>query len=357
MLGQQSAPINRDVVAAQNATIETVARVEKRPLAASVTFYGNITESESHALVPTQLPEAAVVTESPLSSSDRIGSATFIGAIANTPVFAFSGELAMYRDLAANDTGEDVRLLQLAFISAGFDIEANGWVDWATLDAAAQLFDRVGFSLPTREITAPSTVEPESDGDAETQREQPAQREPYIPAMAFVAIPGDSALVISAAGVGDVISAEHPLATVTVGERSIVARVDSSTAAEVDVADAFTAIVAQQQVDVQLVRIGDFDSGADGQIPGHDLYFSVDAEKIESVPGGTTVTLERVVSGDAELVVPLGAIRSDAEGTYVLRKTEKAGDPERVSVKILETGGGWAAIGDTKLREGESVLL
>ena len=102
--------------------------------------------------------------------------------------------------------------------------------------------------------------------------------------------------------------------------------------------------------------VGEFQlATADSALPpGRDI--AIELEDGASFEPGTT----GVVSLGAEVppspAVPALAVRSDAQGTYVLAR-EGAEEPRRVDVEVVRSSGGWSAIEVQDLAPGTLILV
>jgi hypothetical protein len=92
-----------------------------------------------------------------------VSSGDLVALVAGVPYFVLTGPLPLYRDLRADDRGDDVIALQRALNTTGADIEESGSIDWATLDAVSGLFDEHDLVLPE---AVKEKVIPIKEGDA-----------------------------------------------------------------------------------------------------------------------------------------------------------------------------------------------
>jgi hypothetical protein len=116
-----------------------------------------------------------------------------------------------------------------------------------------------------------------------------------------------------------------------------------------------------------VATIGAFQAGKEGIKPGKAISLAPAEGGDLALPVGQAATIVTVGHAEASLSVPLIAVREDAGGHYVLRQgSTPSQDPggsspapaleERIDVKVLRTGGGFAAI-SADLHPGDQVKV
>jgi peptidoglycan hydrolase-like protein with peptidoglycan-binding domain len=243
----------------------------------------------------------------------------------------------MLRDLRLGDVGADVTRLQEGLRSAGYDAgESDGVFGSGTLAALRDLYDAVGYPVPTR--AAPQ------------QGDQPARAHPrseYAAASELVFVPALPATLLGyPAGVGDAVRGS----VAKLGVGGVVVRVNVPTAWR---ARLRPAAGPPAGVRIQVGR-GRSYAGVVEQVGDPRLVEG----KGELVPltirprgtgpgrvaagGPVRVTLTDRAAPRG-LLVPLAALYTAADdGTFV--RVVRAGAPVRVPVRIETTGDGTAVV-------------
>ena len=313
----------------------------------------------------------AVVTSVDVEPGTQISSGTLLGRVSGRPVIALNLPFSLYRTIAANDKGDDVRALQVALKELGFYYDdADGIYGASTSDAVKRLYGSLGVPAPTAGDSAASEAKEGSNNAADNgaeqgahqgsqqgsqQAKQAAQLVP-VPAHEFIAI-DSTATVAAIAEVGATLGENKPFATLRIG--ATVAR------ARVSVADteAFTAGTRVRVVDTAsgkllsegtVATVGEFqqanaEEGAN--VPGRDVVVHLDTP--EGVTDGARIQIRPAAqaSQKAALAVPATALREEAGAAYVLAK-----DGTKVNVTVGTVLDGWAEVsGD--LAEGDEVQI
>ncbi|QHC74843.1 hypothetical protein [Rathayibacter sp. VKM Ac-2805] len=328
----------RDALVSTQERIEVTAMVERRVVDSRSSFPGTIVESPAVPVIARSLPGVPVVTRQALTTGEPVSSGDLVALVAGVPYFVLTGPLPLYRDLRADDRGDDVIALQRALNTTGADIEESGSIDWATLDAVSGLFDEHDLVLP--EAVA-------SDG----------KKTSFIPANQILGTGSAEGTVVSAAGVGTVLGSDTPLISIRTGPKTITLRADVANAARFTVGASMTARAGSQDLPVTVASIGAFSDAGEGKLAGRDVVLACTDPALTDLGPGTSVS---VLSGGVDeeaLAVPLIAVRRDAEGDYVQRRSDGAPAPERVPITVQRSGGGWAAVADGELEVGDPVLL
>lgn len=323
---------NRDAIALAQQNIDVFSPVEKRSVDTRQSFAGNIRLGEISDLTPMSLPSPAVITRSIKSAGSIAQGGDLLAVISGVPIFGLSAPLAMYRDLAIGDEGDDVLLLQQSLNRAGLSITETGLMNWETLRAVNSLYQNNGFD-PTGQ---------------------------YFSISNFVVLPSQEVAVISSASVGSQVNEKTPFAQVRSNSTFVVFRADASVSSTITVGEQMTVKAAQNDLPVEVSNVGVFNNGTEGQIPGRDVYLRFISDGFGELADNTAVTVYgpgSQISGDS---VPISAIKSDSKGTFVLKEDSTNASKvslKRASVEILATGDGWAVITSNELTVGDKVQV
>ncbi len=363
LLGKFTTSPRNDALVAATASIPATAHVERRSVVAQTVVQGSVSEGKTQRIRPAALPEAPVITRQLLQTGSEVTPGALLGSIADVPVFALPAPLPLYRDLVGGDEGDDVAALQSSLSRAGYAVEVTGRLDWDTMATVISIFSEAGYSLPTRPIAAPpaDAVEEEATDDGAATEQEPSATEtvePVIPAAAFAAVENGRGTVISVAAPAHTVTDEEPFATVRVGDRMITARADVASVEQFSKGATVTITGAGATFTGTIERVGAFDAGGEGRSPGHDIVVSSTDPKLASLNTGTQVQVKPEITADQVTAVPVTAVRHDDEGDYVLvPPSETAQSPRRVSITVITSAGGWAAIEAPGLDIGDPVLI
>ncbi|BAS09307.1 hypothetical protein AHiyo4_27290 [Arthrobacter sp. Hiyo4] len=133
------------VLDARSQTIPVYATVDSRAVSDDVRIQGEIVGSDSYS-VHAQIPEGAsrgVVTHVAVQQGAALTNGTLIGAVSDRPIFVFSLDAPLFRDIRAKDTGTDVASLQKAL-----GVSLSGVMDWQTQEAVRRLYAEAEFVPP-----------------------------------------------------------------------------------------------------------------------------------------------------------------------------------------------------------------
>jgi hypothetical protein len=186
-----------------------------------------------------------------------------------------------------------------------------------------------------------------------------------LPLADTAVLPGDGLTVTAAAPVGQAIGDGHPLVTVETAPGAISAHVDMLAApafpaggpvmVQIGSADPAASTVTS----VSAYSDGSGDTGQSGVVgagtPGYDLTIALpDGVSAADVQGSPVIVTE-TTQPPLGLAVPLLAVRTDNDGTYVL----KAGTSDtRVPVTVTAQANGYAILAATAdLPTGVAVVL
>ncbi|KQQ21093.1 hypothetical protein ASF48_11160 [Rathayibacter sp. Leaf299] len=297
-------------------------------------------------------------------------------AVADRPRIALHVASPLYRDLRVGDEGKDVRAFETALkavVPGDFDVDEDFTA--RTLAAAEQLWQRLGYDLPTRpgEVVAPapspSAPGPVATGAAVTTATTPpatattpaiaAAPEAYIDVAQIVQLHADAVGVLTVLDVGAIAEAGAPLATLQTSPRRVVARASVLDADEFVVGTAVTLRASgRPEQSGTVATVGGF-VAADGtaqSVSGRDVRVDLPADWAD-LAEKSTVTLTTVEAGEPVLAVPLTAVHDASTDPYVV-SSETAGFDrgERVPVQVLGSGDGWVRIDEESgLLEGDRI--
>lgn len=362
LAGWLLAPPTRDALREAGSPIPVTARAEVRSVNASPVFAGSMVEGnvvKVHA--PAQEGAQSLVTRQLVNPGQRITPGMAIGEANGALLFAMPAPLPLYRDLEVGMSGSDVDALQTALTSLGYGAGSSGVIDTSTLNAADALFAAADAKLPTHEVAPPEPTASPSPGA--TAPPAPSPSAPtlrrYIPAKQFIALPLEQASIISVAPVGTQLTPETPLAQIQTAPNFAQYRVDIVTAdslkpgAEVRIQSGATTVTGR------IEHVGAFQAATkQGEISGCDIKATSSDPAFSQLKPGSNLVIVAGETPPPQLALPATAVRRDAEGSYVERVTSADDEkPERVAVTVVKTGGGWAAIRDGGIVEGDLVRL
>ncbi|MDO4821131.1 MAG: hypothetical protein Q4A03_03705 [Rothia sp. (in: high G+C Gram-positive bacteria)] len=307
------------------AHIDIWGEAEVRPVNNALSYSGT---AHSGATVPLTItpPADAVLVYSIKHPGDQVAPGDLIGIVGGEGIYALEGPLPLYRSLTLGDTGHDVQELQRAIAAVGYRTNTDGTVTDTTLAAVSALLRSELTGIPAEGI---DTINPTN----------------------FAVLPAGPRIVATAASVGSTISSENPLLTLHTSSayadfKAPLRDIDTLTTLET-----LTITSSAGTTQARIDTVGDLETGQDGAY-----------RTIRLLPDDPSIlipeqTLSITTAGDESpvLAVPISAVRQDGSSTYVITQAE-GGSQERLTVTLLRTGEGYAAI-DGALTEGQKVLL
>lgn len=321
------------VLNARNQTLPVFTAVESRVVTSDVRIQGEVVGSTAIPVFA-ELPEGAsraVVTSISVESSAMITNATLLGTVSDRPIFVFSLKVPLFRDVRRSDRGSDVSSLQNAL-----GVPASGVMDVTTLRAVRDLYARVEL------------VPPGGTGD-----------ETFVRLAEFVSLPasGEPVTLRAIASVGTLLDPSTPFAELGVGRSFVAVRASVSEASRiVEGGEAVVQSTGGTSVIGTVTAIGEFQPNGtdDGRPPGRDVR--VDLPDDNTLASGAAVTALFGTEAEAETAVPTLAVRSDASGNYVLRRSS-GGGTERARITVIGNADGWTALNSSDLQVGDEVLV
>lgn len=320
------------VLDARDQTVAVYASAESRVVSDEVRIQGEAmgTATQPVYVDPPDGAAFAVVTSIAAETGSELPNGTLLGTVSDRPVFVFSVQVPLFRDLRRGDSGSDVANLQ-----AALGVEQSGEVDGATLDAVRQLYASVDIEPP--------------GGDGYNT---------YIKLTEFHSVPQAGQLrLASITPVGSRLGPDTPFASLGTGAPYINVRASVSEAGQIALGSEVTVQRSgNASVAGVVASIGEFESaGTDsGRPPGRDIHVDVPVEA--ALAPGEPVSVVFGAEGEPLLAVPTLAIRSDVQGEYIL-KDAMGTETERISVEVLRNAQGWTAIDTPELRVGDRVLV
>lgn len=310
------------------ATVDVWGQVETRPVNDALNLAGTAKSGETVPITIQSEGEPVLVhrTKSP---GDTVAPGDLIGIIGGEGVFALEGPLPLYRDLTLDDNGHDVQALQRALSAIGYRTNTDGTVTETTLRAVQALLASELTGLPQDGIT-------------------------IIKRSYFAVLPGGSRVVASSAQVGETITPATPLLTLEASAPYVEFAASLAETDRLASIETLTVTTSTGSTEGHVDSIGEMISGAAGATKTVRLTVAE--------PGVLTPDQSVAVSSGGDqtpvLAVPVSAVRQDGSSTYLLIPSSegKNATPTRLTVEVLRTGSGWAAVsGDVE--EGQEVLL
>lgn len=366
-----------DAQANAQASVDATATIAQGTIDRPVpSFTATVSLGTTIELLTSSAPDTSrqVVTAQRARAGTVVTSGDVLIEVSGRPVFALTLAFPLYRDLHGGDSGPDVQALQGSLADLGLYRGAqDGILGPATQDAVTRLYT-------TRETRTPATPdERQADREAAERALQELAADPdasapdiaaaharadsaaraagsWLPVSEVLAIPGAQATVASAAPVGTVLDGASSALTLRVGEATATGRVGVADADAFTVGSPTLATLVGGEVAVtgHVADRTEFLPEEGESLPGYDVTVALDGPG--ELGDDARVTVSPAGGGGSEtgLVVPLAAVREDAEGTYVLVAT--GGRPARVTVSPGVSAHGEVIVtGD--LREGDQVVV
>lgn len=341
-----------DVVTAEQsaAPISVWASVEKRVVDDRQSFAAVVKAGATIVISARSTLEPAVLVRQGFSAGTVAKSGALAGVISGQPYFLLPEPLPLFRNLHLGDTGDDVLWLQRSLNAAGYPVIENSIVDDSLISRVAQLFQSDGFKLPIS-----------SENDAATQlpgvaKSTKTKAEPFIPYLQFLPIHSNGGTVVAALPVGAVVKADSALLSLQISDDYVEFIADTTQAAKLSVGKELTIRLGADEAKAKITAIDAFKDGVDGQKSGRPVRLvPTDPSVSQLLTENLSLTVLSDGGASAEVAVPLSAIRQDASGLYVEKRSDKT-TTLRTPVSVVKSGGGYAAVsGD--VRAGDEVLV
>lgn len=286
-----------------------------------------------------------------------------------SPVFVFSSSFPFYRDIGVGDQGPDVLAFQSGLVDLGLLGQADGVYGVQTAQAARELYQRVGYQPPTRTVASSAPTQqptPEPSPTASNGQVTPSML-PYVPLSSLAAAQSLPATVRTSPNVGSVVSDS----TVIIADSATAdIRVSLSSTNDLPVGSAVTVTLEGGGItDGAVERLEESGSaGTDDSEQNAQLELAISAVirpsdgngvDISLVGRPATVTLESPPIAQDALLVPLSAVAIQDDGSGSMMVEDSDGRFSRVSVDVVASAGGRAAIAsrDEQISVGQRVLL
>jgi hypothetical protein len=320
------------VLAAKDQSLPVFAAVESRAVTDDVRIQGEVVGTQP-VPVSVSAPEGAqraIVTRVTAHQGDFLPNGALLGLVSDRPVFVFSTEVPLFRNLASGDRGSDVASLQKSL-----GVHESGQMDYATLRAV-------------RSIYAAAGVEPPGGPSSGT----------YVSTAEFFTLASvlGPPTVVSIASPAAELDAEHPFAVLGVGLPYVSVRASVSEAARITLGEPVSIEGSSgKSTTGSVTAIGDFQQTAtkSGRPPGRDVR--IDMGHGASPAAGDSVSVLFGSKQTPDTAVPTLAVRSDSSGDFVL--SQVGSHLARVNVIVIRNADGWTAVKSEKLRPGDEVLV
>ncbi|WP_426979991.1 hypothetical protein ACQCSU_21620 (plasmid) [Pseudarthrobacter sp. O4] len=363
----------RDAIQSAQQAIDVWSAVETKAVDDRVTFTGRVQPGTDVSVVVTSDTGPNVVVRQTLAVGARVEAGTLAGVVSGRPYFFLPGPLPLYRDVSLKDEGDDVLALQTALASLGYLVELSSVVDHLTMNAVKHLFTTAGFALPELPAAPQGSAADGPDartGGAAAKAGQAAStaKSPYIPFRQLLLMPAGGGVVATSALVGAELNADTPLLTVRATPSYVEFIAEVAQADLLQTGQKLTVRLDSKEFLATVATIGAFQAAKEGIKPGKAISLAPAEGGDLALPVGQAATIVTVGHVEASLSVPLIAVREDASGHYVIRRgsaeTTDSGSSspapatleERIDVKVLRTGGGFAAI-SADLHPGDQVKV
>ncbi|WP_160158442.1 peptidoglycan-binding domain-containing protein [Cellulomonas sp. SLBN-39] len=306
--------------------------------------------------------------------------------INSRPLIALTLPFDLFRDLTPGLEGSDVSAVQASLQELGmYDGAIDGVFGAKTSAAVRSLYAGAGARAPEPPPGALEALDAATAALAEAQaartdqadegpvddstssdravagarvalaRAQAAADTP-LPFSEVLSLPTGATTVVDVAGLGTDVS-EQTLLTIRSGSATVTARASVSAADQLEAGDPATitdAADTQVAVTATVTSASEFKPASTdgGSPPGYDVTLAL-TESPFADGALVVVTPAEAAASTTGPAVPATALRQDEQGEYV----ERAGGRERVAVKVLATGGGWAVVESSALDIGDVVLV
>ncbi len=294
--------------------IRVTAKVEERAVRTPTQLQGKFSARETAGILPIGTGKM-MVTKVKLQPGDTVASGTLLAEINSRPVFGFSRDIPLFRDLAPGTTGTDVEAFQQYLSRLGYyRVNPSGKFDAMTSTALEAMYRDYGYTT-----TTPAGF-PLSDA-------------------AFV--PNGEYPVVAVAGIGDELGKDKPLLVLEVSGTSISSHIDMLQASYITIGSHMTASANGKSGDAVVISKSDYKPNGDNKPAGYDIMLSAPTE-LNGMDPSNTVTLVEIATPQKGLAVPLGAVRTDGTRHYI--SVVDATQDRQVDVAITSTVQGWAII-------------
>ncbi|MCL2782380.1 MAG: hypothetical protein FWD80_00165 [Propionibacteriaceae bacterium] len=335
--------------------VRVTAAVSAQPTRTVFTLLGSVTAHTTVAVLPNAAGTVGmdVVSGHVHAVGDVINQFDVIAEVSNRPVFALLASVPLFRDLAPDMTGTDVIAVQRALIDAGLLKRGpTGTMDAPTSTAITKLFKSAGYVAPNLASVLPQKPDPDTGivPDPPTRAGLPLADTAWIPAADL--------RIAEASKVGQILDADNPMVQLATQMASIAARADVLAVASFDVGTSvMVQIGSNTPVESKVLAVSTFNN--DGATPGYDLTIAMPDGIDASVTATQPVIVTEMVPPPTGPAVPLAAIRTDNQGTFVFAAAKDETAPDvRIDVTVLGQANGYAILEEnTQLSVGTTIVL
>lgn len=349
VIGHIYSPPDGDALEEQSRPVTVWANAEERVVSSGVTLPGTVKQPSEKPVTIRGLGDSDVIVRQPQSPGETVRAGQLLVVISGRPYIGLSGPLASYRDLQLGDSGDDVTLLQRALSDAGYSTRATGTVTRGTINAARRLFKAHGFDLPAADTSESEASHTKPEDAAPSVGSQFA-----IPAAQFIDLPVDGGLVVSAMPVGSA-PGEEPVMKLARSGVFVESFADLVSSDQLQAGQEVHVQSGQETVQGSITKIGEVETeeSGDGRA-GRRL--TIELQDPPDWRPEMSVTVRSAAEDAPVLAVPQTAVRTDAQGDYLLVRSPGDSPPRRVDVTVTGTDGGYAAI-DGALEPGAEVKV
>ncbi|MCL2490793.1 MAG: hypothetical protein FWF36_08780 [Propionibacteriaceae bacterium] len=334
------------VIGVAQQPVRVTAAVSLQPVRAIATMSGTVSVPATAPVLPNAANGSGgpdVVSGKVHEIGDTVSPWDVIGEVSNRPVFAVLASVPLFRDLAPDMTGTDVSAVQQSLIDAGLlKYGPSGRMDGATSSALAKLFKAAGYPAPLLASVIPQQPDPWTGVTPDPPKNV------GLPLADTAWIPAGGLPVALAAPVGQVLDTDHPLVELTTRAAVVSARADMLAVASFQVgAPVDVQVGSATPAGSTVLSLSDFNSGPNGISPGYDVTVAlpdgVDAVGAANQP---VIVTEATQPGTGP-AVPLLAIRTDNQGSYVFKAaSDENSRDSRVNVTVVGQANGYAILAD-----------
>jgi len=388
-------PAQRDAAAAAPSAAPVTATVAVGDLRDEITAQGTIVAAQTTTASLTLRDEdRSVVTSANVRPGQTISPGQALMRVNGRPVIILPGAFPTYRNLVQGDQGDDVAQLQQALAALGYGVSADGDFGPATAAALTALYRDLGSTVATTSAEAPATAQAadtnnnqsgdgtagststsaDTSSNAGSDKRTTTKTLVTLPQSEVVFVPSLEAgtSLVSAPGVGTVLTEDNAKITLSSGSPHIEAEVPDSVATALDTNTTATALVDGSTVNLIVTdkhkkaeddTAEDSSSGVGGAqiqntssvltlMPADDTVLPAPSDDAETL----LLTIQRNPTITNALLVPKRALSTTDATATVIKLTDGTASTETVTV--LGCVGGQCAIdADGPVTEGDALRV
>lgn len=123
------------------------AKVEKRVLTRTIVIRGDVQPRSSvRVSAPQSVGASAIVTKLPPALGSQIGNGSVVAEVSGRPIIAMLGKVPVFRQMEGGTKGVDVRQLQSALRTLGYNVSVSGEFNQSTKYVIKRLYTKLGYS-------------------------------------------------------------------------------------------------------------------------------------------------------------------------------------------------------------------